>query len=121
MRNGPKLLVLENTANEPTEIAKYSGFVAKEFEGDVDLWATLNEPLAVVLAGYLQPGKDRTNPPAVGFQGKSAKAVTMAMITGQARMYDAVKANDTVDADGNGKASEVEPGSTHETPRSSDR
>src|SRR5262249_55631296 len=35
------------------EIAKYAGFCAREFGGEVDLWATENEPfLAVAVAGY---------------------------------------------------------------------
>ncbi|RMF18094.1 MAG: glycoside hydrolase family 1 protein, partial [Candidatus Dadabacteria bacterium] len=35
-----------------SEIAKYSAFAAAEFGGEVDLWATMNEPYAVILAGY---------------------------------------------------------------------
>lgn len=89
------------------EIAKYAGFVAKEFGGEVDLWATLNEPFAVVLPGYLQPGKDRVNPPAVQLRFEEARQVAIAMIEAHARMYDAVKTNDVGDADGNGKASEI--------------
>lgn len=76
------------------EIAKYAGFCAKEFGADVDLWATQNEPFAVVLPGYLLPSAERLNPPAVGFQYDAAKAVMVAMIEAHARMYDAVKAND---------------------------
>ena len=76
------------------EIAKYAGFCAKEFGGEVDLWATQNEPFAVVLPGYLLPSAERLNPPAVGFQYDAAKAVMVAMIEAHARMYDAVKAND---------------------------
>ena len=89
------------------EIAKYAGFVAKEFGGEVDLWATLNEPFAVVIPGYLQPGKDRVNPPALSLRFEDARSVAIAMIEGHARMYDAVKANDTKDADGNGKPAEI--------------
>lgn len=76
------------------EIAKYAGFCAKEFGADVDLWATQNEPFAVVLPGYLLPSAERLNPPAVGFQYDAAKAVMVAMIEAHARMYDAVKLND---------------------------
>jgi beta-galactosidase len=89
------------------EIAKYAGFVAKEFGGEVDLWATLNEPFAVVIPGYLQPGKDRVNPPGVSLRFEEARQVALAMIEGHARMYDAVKSNDTGDADGNGKPAEI--------------
>lgn len=89
------------------EIAKYAGFCAREFGGEVDLWATLNEPFAVVLPGFIFPSGDRSNPPAVGLRFAEAKKVLVALIEAHARMYDAVKANDEVDADGDGKASEV--------------
>jgi beta-glucosidase/6-phospho-beta-glucosidase/beta-galactosidase len=90
-----------------TEIAKYAGFVAKEFGGEVDLWATENEPFAVVLPGYLFPSAQRVNPPARSYAFDDAKAVMTALIEGHAKMYDAVKANDTVDADGDGKPAQV--------------
>jgi beta-glucosidase/6-phospho-beta-glucosidase/beta-galactosidase len=89
------------------EITKYAGWVAKEFAGDVDLWATQNEPYAVVLPGYLLPSKDRVNPPGLTLKVDEAKAVMTAMIEAHARMYDAVKANDTIDADGDGTAATV--------------
>ncbi len=89
------------------EIAKYAGFCGKEFGGEVDLWATQNEPFAVVLPGFLLPSAERLNPPAVSFQYDAAKAVMLAMIEAHARMYDAIKANDLVDADGDGKPSMV--------------
>ncbi|MBI4700805.1 MAG: glycoside hydrolase family 1 protein, partial [Deltaproteobacteria bacterium] len=50
------------------EIAKYAGFCAAEFGGDVDRWATLNEPFAIVLPGYIFPTADRSNPPAVSLR-----------------------------------------------------
>src|SRR5581483_360536 len=77
------------------EIAKYAGFAAREFGGEVDLWATLNEPFtAVVVAGFLLPSESRTNPPGVMLRIPEAKAAAVAMIEAHARMYDAVKAND---------------------------
>ena len=88
-------------------IALYAGWCGKRFGDKVDLWATLNEPFAVVLAGYILPGADRTNPPGVYLQVDTAMEVAFNMTEGHARMYDAVKANDTVDADGDGKNSEV--------------
>ncbi len=89
------------------EIAKYAGFVAREFGGEVDTWATLNEPFAVVLPGYLLPSADRANPPAVRFQYAAAKQAFVAMVEAHARMYDAVKAADTADADNDGAAAQV--------------
>lgn len=89
------------------EIAKYAGFCAKEFGAEVDLWATLNEPFAVALPGYLLPSDDRSNPPAVSLRVPELKTVIVALIEAHARMYDAVKANDLVDADADGAPSQV--------------
>lgn len=89
------------------EMAKYAGFVAKEFGAEVDLWATENEPFAVVLPGYLLPTTDRLNPPALRFQTDGAKQVMVAMIRAHARMYDAVKTNDVADLDGDGTAASI--------------
>lgn len=90
------------------EMAKYAGFVAKEFGGEVDLWATLNEPFAVIVPGYVFPSEDRTNPPGIT-DPTMGKGVTVAfnMIEAHARMYDAVKENDSADADGDGVNSMV--------------
>lgn len=90
------------------EIAKYAGFVAKEFGAEIDLWATLNEPFsAAVFPGYLFPTQGRSAPPGLYLAIDAAKTATVAMIEAHARMYDAVKANDLVDADGDGKNAEV--------------
>jgi beta-galactosidase len=91
-----------------SEMAKYAGFVGREFGGEIDRYATLNEPLtAVVLAGYLFQTAQRSNPPGVVLQTDDAKAAYRAMVEAHARVYDAVKAADTVDADGDGKPAEV--------------
>jgi beta-galactosidase len=89
------------------EIVKFTAFVAKEFGPEVDLWVTLNEPFAVVLPGYLLPSKDRVNPPALSLRFAEARAVMVAMIEAHAKMYDAVKAHDTADLDGDGVAAQV--------------
>jgi beta-galactosidase len=89
------------------EIAKFAGFVAQEFGGEVDLWATLNEPLQNTVFGYLLPVESRTHPPALLLQIEAFKTGTIALIEAHARMYDAVKAADTLDADGDGQASMV--------------
>lgn len=89
------------------EIAKYAGFVAKEYGGEIDLWCTLNEPFAVAVPGYIQPSANRSNPPAVLFKFAEGRAALTAMIEAHARIYDAVKANDTTDVDGDGKNSYV--------------
>jgi beta-galactosidase len=89
------------------EAAKYAAFCAREFGAEVDWWATLNEPLQNMVFGYLQPTVQRSHPPAQLLQQKDAKAVFHALIDAHARMYDAVKQNDTVDADGDGVATWV--------------
>jgi beta-glucosidase/6-phospho-beta-glucosidase/beta-galactosidase len=89
------------------EIAKYAGFAAREYGAEVDLWATLNEPFAVVVPGFLLPSPDRTNPPALPFRFKEARAATVAMIEAHARMYDAVRRNDQADTDGDGQPAQV--------------
>ncbi len=76
------------------EIARYAGFAAEQFGDLVDDWATLNEPIVVLFAGYLQPTEDRTNPPAVLLRTAEAKEVLAGMIEAHARMYDAVHAKD---------------------------
>ncbi len=92
------------------EIAKFAGFCAQEFGGEVDLWATENEPFAVLFPGYIFPSPDRVNPPAISALvdgGASARIVFQALIEAHARMYDAIKAGDTADADADGKAAVV--------------
>lgn len=81
------------------EIARYAGFAAAQFGDLVDDWATLNEPIVVLFAGYLQPSAARTNPPAVLLRTTEAKQALTGMIEAHARMYDAIHAHDA-----NGKA-----------------
>jgi beta-galactosidase len=93
------------------EFAKYAGFLGKEFGSEVDEWATLNEPFsAVVVSGYLMATPARSSPP--GRTGpwmnvSAAKTATLAMIEGHAAAYDALKANDVIDADGDGAPARV--------------
>ena len=100
-----------NRARIVNEIAKYAAFLAQEYGGEVDSWATLNEPFsAVVIAGYIVSSPMRSNPP--GLSGpfmsiSGAKTAASAMVEAHARIYDALKAFDTKDADGDGKKAEV--------------
>lgn len=89
------------------EAARYARFVAEELGDEVDLWATLNEPLAVVLPGYLQPRAERVNPPGVALQFAAARDVLLALVEAHARMADAVRAGDQTDADGDGRSAQV--------------
>ena len=93
------------------EIAKYARFLGEEYGGEVDTWATLNEPFsAVVVAGYLVSTSMRSNPPGLSGPWMSvsgAKTAAAAMIEANAKMYDALKSADTRDADGDGHAADV--------------
>lgn len=95
----PKILI--------PELTKFSAFVAKELGDLVDYWLTINEPFAVILPGYLMQVPDRINPPAVSIKFAEARIVMMGMIEAHARMYDAVKANDDKDANGDGNKSQI--------------
>jgi len=100
-----------NRARIVNEIAKYAAFVAEEYGGEVDTWATLNEPFsAVAIAGYIASSPMRSNPPgltAAWMRVDAAKTATTAMIEAHARIYDAIHAYDHADADGDGKNAEV--------------
>lgn len=84
-------------------IALYAGFCGRTFGDQVDLWATLNEPFATVLAGYVLPSAERSHPPGVSFKIDAALAVLVNQIKAHARMVDALRAEDARDADGDGK------------------
>lgn len=92
----------------PATVDAFAGYcsrIAKRFGADVDLWATINEPVVAPLAGYIQGGF----PPGLTLEVDRALAVAKAEAYGHARCYDAVHAADTVDADGDGKAALVGP------------
>ena len=75
-------------------IALYAGWVAKEFGGEVDRWATLNEPFATTLSGYLAPGEDRSAPPGLFLSADAVVASLTNQIEAHAKMYDAIVEHD---------------------------
>jgi beta-glucosidase/6-phospho-beta-glucosidase/beta-galactosidase len=89
------------------EMAKYARFAAEEYGSKVDTWATLNEPLAVVMAGFLMPTPDRTNPPGLALQADRAVTALFAMAEAHARVADAVRDGDLEDADGDSSPARV--------------
>lgn len=89
------------------QISLFAGWVGKEFGGEADLWATLNEPTATTLSGYLQPGESRSAPPGLTLHAEGTVASLLNQIVAHAGMYDALHAWDTVDADGDGTAADV--------------
>jgi beta-glucosidase/6-phospho-beta-glucosidase/beta-galactosidase len=74
---------------------EWAGFVATEFGDDVDLWITINEPMAMIGAGWI----GGMFPPGKTLATTEALAVSRVMMTAHARAYDAVQANDTTDVD----------------------
>lgn len=75
-------------------ITLFAGWAAAEFGGQVDRWATLNEPFATTLSGYLAPGEDRSAPPGLLLAEDAVIATLRNQIAGHAQMYDAIHAND---------------------------
>jgi beta-glucosidase len=88
------------------EMAVFAGKIAARFGDRVDEWGTLNEPVNYLLASY---GVSQF-PPGHGYALSDFPhfmAVVRDYVEAHARMYDAIKAADTVDADGDGTAASV--------------
>ncbi len=83
---------------------------ASRWGGAVDWWATINEPLVNPIAGYIQG----SFPPGLLLNAERALAVGKNEARAHGKCFDAIKVGDTIDADGDGKASMV--GIVHNTP-----
>jgi beta-glucosidase len=85
------------------EFVEYAEKVAQEFGKDVDIYLTINEPIIIVLSGYMlgvfPPGK--LNLSTDGIYGVVYK-VFKNIITAHARAYRKIKEVDKYDADGDG-------------------
>lgn len=88
------------------EVAEHAALLARRYGGKVDNWATLNEPFNYILASYgfgvFPPGQSLllTDWDRLVTTYRNFAAAHVAI-------YDAIKANDTVDADGDGIAASV--------------
>ncbi len=110
--NGPSpqnLCGLDHPTGGPMVVqamAAHAKLLAQRFGDRVDDWATLNEPINYLLAGYgakkYPPGKFDLD----DILGKFMAALRN-YIAAHAAMYDAIKAADTIDADGDGVAASV--------------
>jgi beta-glucosidase/6-phospho-beta-glucosidase/beta-galactosidase len=89
-----------------TAMANHAALLAQRLGDLVDEWSTENEPVNYLLAGYLvgvfPPGKNTIETLVTDFV-----PVMRDYLSAHAAMYDAIKANDTVDADGDGVAAAV--------------
>jgi beta-glucosidase len=87
-------------------MAEFAATLARRYGDRVDEWATLNEPVNYLVAAYgaaiFPPGRTDLISDFPRFM-----ATTRDYVAAHAAMYDAIKANDTVDADGDGVAAAV--------------
>lgn len=87
------------------EMAEHASLVALRFGDLVDEWGTLNEPVNYVLAAY---GTGTFPPGRTDILSVSALLGAIRdYVSAHAAMYQAIKAADTVDADGDGVAAHV--------------
>jgi beta-glucosidase len=87
-------------------MADHAKLLAQRFGDRVDDWATVNEPVNYLLAAY---GAAKYPPGKFGILDITNKFIPVVRdyIAAHAAMYDAVKQNDTTDADGDGVAASV--------------
>jgi beta-glucosidase len=87
-------------------MAEHAGLLAQRFGDRVDEWGTLNEPMIYLFAAYgagmFPPGRIT-----IGDLLGEFIPVVRDYIATHAAMYDAIKAADTTDADGDGIAATV--------------
>jgi beta-glucosidase/6-phospho-beta-glucosidase/beta-galactosidase len=86
------------------EFAKFAAYAGATFGDLVDLWCTVNEPVVVLVSGYINfPGIGGNFPPGV-FNFAAVLQAIPQLVAAHARAYDALHATDTLDADGDGTA-----------------
>ena len=91
-----------------TEFRKYSAYLAWKFGALVDWWAPLNEPSVNAIYGYLNiPGVFAGNFPPAIYSYPATKTALINQGLANAAGYDAIHSWDTLDSDGDGKASNV--------------
>ena len=90
------------------EFAKYAAYLGWKLGDLVDLWSPLNEPVVVAVSGYVNiPGVVAAFFPPGVFSYTGAIATIFNQAKAQGAAYDALKAWDVTDADGDGVAASV--------------
>lgn len=88
------------------ELAEHAALLAKRYGDRVDEWCTLNEPINYLIAsygsGFFPPG-----PLYLLTDFERLVNIFRFYLRAHVAIYDAIKANDTVDADGDGVAADV--------------
>ena len=87
----------------PQLFAAWAGFCAREFDADVDWWITINEPFAMIAAGWMGP----LFPPGHFADVSGAVLAEQHMVRAHVLAYEAIHANDAVSALGDGVAARV--------------
>ncbi len=88
------------------ELAEHAALLAARYGDRVDDWCTLNEPVNYIIASY----GAGVFPPGRNFLLTDLDALLDTYrhyLDAHAAVYDAIRANDTIDADGDGLAAEI--------------
>ena len=80
------------------QFATWAGWLAKEFGSEIDWWITINEPVVAASGGWITG----VMPPGKLFDVAGAVTAVWNMVDAHAAAYDAIKANDRIDADHDG-------------------
>lgn len=87
-----------------SELADHATLLAQRFGDLVDEWGTVNEPVNYLFAGYavgqFPPGQLNLDP-------RHFAVVMRDYLASHAAIYDAIRAADTIDADGDGSAAAI--------------
>ena len=89
------------------EFTKFAAYAGWKFGDLVDFWATLNEPVVVIVSGFVNAAGVGGNFPPGVFNFNAVLQTLGNLVTAHARGYDALHAWDTQDADGDGIAAQV--------------
>jgi beta-glucosidase/6-phospho-beta-glucosidase/beta-galactosidase len=93
------------------EFTRFAAYAGARFGDLVDLWCTINEPIVILVSGYVNfPGIGGNFPPGVFNFAAVVQAIPQ-LVAAHARGYDALHATDTADA--NGDAAPVAAGIVH--------